>query len=110
MATREELVAAISSVDGLKGVPFFPPEMFELLGWPEITSVDAGPGWSYDVSWNVVVALANDTTTCQKQFDRLWQPLAEALRTVAYPENITLGLMAVGTEPRPIMTITLRSE
>lgn len=107
MTRREDLAAALSTVDGITGYAFRPKALTPGDAWPLLSAYELEEGWLMRKE-RVIVFLPQNEQKASEFMDGIVGLLCDALRPLGYVERFdpTEGPAA----GQYSMTITLRSE
>ena len=86
-ATREELAAQLSTVEGVKGYAKRPTILTPGDAWPLLGSIGDRSGAAFQVTWRVIVILGKDEAAAIDKAEALLPELFEAIDPVAYVDG-----------------------
>lgn len=89
--TREQIAEAITGTFGglrINGTASRPKVLSPGSAWPQVTSIERGPGHAFLVEWAIVIVLANDETVAINTISDVLPDLVEQIETeVAVVDN-----------------------
>lgn len=108
--SREDIAAALSTVDGVKGYPTRPDVLFPGDAYPLFGSAERGPGLAFLATWRIILVLGNDEALAMTRTEELVTDVAAALDPVAFVE--TFVPFAISTQGGDLfaLEITARSD
>lgn len=109
-ATRGELAALLSTIDGVTGFVNRPATIKAGAAWPLLRSVTRAAGLAFEWEWQIVVALGGDELAAQAKLDQLLPTLAVTLDPVAYVDSATPIVINTNAGDVFAVEITARSE
>jgi hypothetical protein len=88
---RQEIAAALDTVDGVKGYVYRPKAPKPGDAWPTLPNYDLQDGLVWRPTWTVIVVLPADERSAAMWMDEHFGPLVTALRVPAFPESWNPG-------------------
>lgn len=85
---RQDIATALSGVESVTGSAYRPMSIGPGSAWPQMSTVERGPGRQFGVTWRIFVALSGDEKTATTKTDELLEPLVEALEAVVFVDTI----------------------
>lgn len=111
MNDRQEIAALLSTVEGVTGRKFRPTGLKTGVAWPLLDSLNRDDqSGQFAATWRVVVILPEDEQKASEWFDSHHEPIADALESFGYADQIEPGSLDADGSDIPIMILTLRRE
>jgi hypothetical protein len=79
--TRVLIATALDSVTGVVGHTFRPAVVKAGSAWPQLASVNRGPGDAFSTGWVITVALGGEERAAATFTDELWPELVDELES-----------------------------
>lgn len=109
-ATRGQLAALLSTIDGVTGFDNRPGAIKAGSAWPLLRSITRGPGLAFEYEWQIIVALGGDELAAQAKLDLLLPTLAITLEPVAFVDSATPITIPTSAGDLFAVEITARAE
>lgn len=110
MGFRQDVAAALSTVDGVAGYAHRPTMVRPGDAWPLLKSLDRDAGMTFIRTWRVLVLLPGDEAAGIDWVDQHAEALAVALDPVGFVDQMVPGLLELAGNQTFALEITMRSE
>jgi len=107
---REEIAAALSTVEGVTGHQYRPRTLPPGTAWPLLERLDNPMALDFQATWRVVVILPADEQRASEWFDAHHELVTDALAPVGHVDRIEPGLVATDAGDLEAMFLTVRRE
>lgn len=107
---RQEFADALSTVGDVTGFPYRPATPRAGDAWPLLSSMERGPGSTFEDTWRVRVFLPQDERLASQWIDSHAEALFVAVNPVAFIERFEPVTLTAGTTSQFALEITCRSE
>ena len=107
---RDAIAASLADVDGVTGYPMRPKALSAGDAWPLLSSLDRGPGESWQATWRVLLCLGGSEVDATLLLDQVLADVLDALGAVSYVEGVTPVLIAATGGDMFAAEFRLRSE
>ena len=97
MSAREEIAAAVSTVDGITCTPLYEGETADGSAYVELIRDEYPNEFGGETYWEVCVLMPTDAKEAQDAYTRLRGPVVKALRE-------SRALVVTGTRPDQLLT------
>ncbi len=109
--TREELAAALSTVDGVTGHARRPRAPRPGDAWPQWAGAERADGQAFLQAWNIIVVCSQGTADAADAFlDEHGDALADALLGAIFVVSMTPSLLKADGDDLYALTINGRTE
>ena len=110
MSVREDIAAALSTVDGVTGYAYRPDTARSGDGWALLSRLERDAATTFMVTWRVLVLLSPDERTASHWIDAHATLLFEALEPVAFVGSFEPVEVPIGGSTQLALQIMLRRE
>lgn len=107
---RQEIAAALSTVDGVTGSPYRPRLLDTGAAWPMLQALERDQVPDLDVTWRVAVVLPADEETAAVWFDAHVEPLDDALSEVGWVSRFEPTTLRTNGGDLTVIMISMRRE
>lgn len=110
VGAREQVAAALSSVPGVTGHVRRPGTARPGDAWPLLGSLVRGPGYTWEITWRVLVLLPGDESAAADWIDATADAVLDALAPWGFVDRMEPVVVGSGDAARFAVEITMRSE
>lgn len=107
---RDAIAQALSTVDDVTGYAYRPTTPRPGDAWPLLSGLERDQGFTFMVTWRVLVFLPQDEVDASKWIDAHFESLVEALEPKGFVESLVPVNLGADSQQQYGLQITMRGE